>query len=195
MVRALLAGTKTQTRRPLYVVTKNFGSACFDRRYPPPLLDFDNPQHGPGEGFTLSNWRKAEPGDRLWVRETWARNENQLSDTRMDTSIVYRADGEQRALDNGCEKPWKPSIHMPRSVSRITLEVASVRIERLQAISEADAIAEGVERWHHGWQSYHQDTIPQGSPIDSYACLWKLINGPDSWAGNPWVIAITFRRL
>jgi len=170
MVRALLAGTKTQTRR----VVK--GRA----------LDWLNES-----GFSPSFVAHPEnhlcpygaPGDRLWVRETWAQNENQLSETSMDTSIVFRADGEARALDNGCEKAWRPSIHMPRWASRITLEINDVRVERLQEISEADALAEGITH----------STL--NDPRVEYRWLWESINGHGSWDANPWVWPITFRRI
>jgi hypothetical protein len=128
------------------------------------------------------------PGDRLWVRETWAQNEDQLSETRMDASIRYRADGEQRALDNGGEKPWRPSIFMPRWASRITLEVTGVRIERLQAISEADAKAEGANPGK--WPTMRQQPYQAG-----YSALWDSINGAGSWNANPWVWVVTFRRI
>jgi hypothetical protein len=202
MVRASMrpVDPKGQTRRLLYVPTKSKNS-CFDNRYPPPfwpetlLLP------------TLSKWRKCKTGDRLWVRETSAQNENQLSDDHMDRSYVYRADGEQRALDNGCEKPWKPAIHMPRAACRLRLELtADARIERLQAISTEDAIAEGVRPEKHvipeddtagfravaAGHSYRANSFP----IARYAVLWDSINGESApWASDPWVVVLTFKRI
>ena len=175
MVSALLAGTKTQTRRvvkPQPVPDGNGGASWYGR--------------GVRWAGKESNLFKAEdcpygqPGDRLWVRETWAQNWNQLSDTRMDRSYVYRADGEQRAQDNGTDLPWRPSIHMPRRASRITLEVTGVRVERLQDISEADSKAEGAVG--------HPD-----GPWHAYRSLWTLINGPGSWDANPWVWVVEFK--
>lgn len=196
MVRALLDGSKTQTRRPLYVVTKNFGSACFDRRYPPPLLDFERPQHGPGEGFTLSGWRKAQPGDRLWVRETFAKIDGQ---TRPWIETDYRATythGDRLGDRLGIRKKWTPSIHMPRAASRITIEVIAMRVERLQAISETDAIAEGVERSEaEVTLAAQRFLIRQSIHVDRYARLWDSINGAGSWDANPWVWVIEFRRV
>ena len=194
MVRALLAGTKTQTRRPLYVLTKNFGKACFDRRYPPPLLDWENPQHGPGQGFTLSQWRHARPGDRLWVREAWAR-----TSVFPGIDVVVYREGDNRTDYGG---PWKPGIHMFRRDCRILLEVSAVRVERLQDISEADAKAEGSDclTWS-GIKGGAADLIDWplqevANPYrNGYALLWEAINGDGSWAANPWVCVVEFRRL
>lgn len=198
MVRANLReiDPKTQTRRPLYVLTKNFKSVCFDRRYPPPL-EF-NVDRMP----TLSNWSKAQAGDRLWQREMWAPQvdcEASAARWTIDWPIQHGpkpivhfcSDNNPRAWVT----KWRPSIHMPRWACRFEALITEVRIERLQAITEADAMAEGVERYHHGWEPYHQDTIPQGTARDSYACLWKLINGADSWKANPWIVAITYERI
>jgi hypothetical protein len=126
------------------------------------------------------------PGDRLWVREAFR-------DARSHAAgrVLYRADG-----DVACG--WKPSIHMPRSASRITLEVTGVRVERLQAISEADALAEGVSFVADGCARFGVDGLP-GSWCDcavtAYAALWESINGAGSWDANPWVWVIEFKRL
>ena len=90
---------------------------------------------------------------------------------------------------------------MPRWASRITLEIISVRVERLNEISEADAIAEGIEKVPQGWRRYGPLVNPSGSnqklalARDSYQTLWESINGPGSWALNPWVWVIEFRKL
>lgn len=160
-------------------------------------------------GDTIHHVNYAETGDRLWVRETWRKACAHEDDDTL--CIAYRAaqeEGRGGLIVNNIPRPahverweeedavWRPSIFMPRWASRTTLLVKDWRIERLQAISEDDAIAEGVERHpHHGWSSYHQDTIPQGTAIDSYACLWKSINGVDSWKANPWVWVITYERI
>jgi hypothetical protein len=214
MVRAILAGTKTQTRRHLYVIRKfNAERMCFDRRYPPPLLDWNNPQHGPGEGFTLR--RAYEVGDRLWVRETWRRACAHADDDTV--CIAYRASqtpGSGGLLVNNIPRPagvelwdgedavWRPSIFMPRWASRITLEVTGERVERLQDIIEADAIAEGVYPDKKGRQDddgaafYRIGPVRGDSfPIARFAALWELINGFGSWGANPWVRVITFKRV
>ena len=92
---------------------------------------------------------------------------------------------------------WRPSIFMPRWVSRITLEITDVRVERLQDISEADAIAEGVEYLPDvgGWRCYMNERGGYTYAVTSYRSLWESINGPGSWAANPWVWVIGYRRV
>jgi hypothetical protein len=206
MVRAVLEGRKTQTRRVLatqppsengrwsWIASSSEkserGKFCFS------WLDEN------GSCYTIrgkeSQFRIRCPygtvGDRLWVRETWK------PITESDTGfcgIQFKAGGvaedDIRALDlmNGKDH-WRPSIHMPRWASRITLEITGVRVERLNDISEADAAAEGcdgkcpvgsVPMYQSGPFAYH------------YAQLWESINGSDSWAANPWVWVITFRKM
>lgn len=191
MVRALLAGTKTQTRRAVK---------------PQPIMRDGEPiwpkdaRRPKGRGFEDCPYGR--PGDRLWVRETWCQTSTH--------GIVCRADGEI-SDEFG---PWKPSIHMPRWASRITLEITDVRVERLQEISEADAIAEGIERLKDHplgfpvWKVCdHQDGTPGVEVLDyvgrdwtkdprrAYQALWLSINGPGSWDANPWVWVIEFRRI
>lgn len=182
MVRAILAGTKTQTRRPLRDGT------WFD------------PTHGVIKmapvalavtGFAPVACPYGQPGDQLWVRETFAEGIHQMADLN---HWAYAADlfGEQQRLGDR----WKPSIHMPRAASRITLEVVGVRVERLQDISEADAVAEGIERSGEcNWRDYldhpHNDFT---SARRSYRSLWEQINGPGSWGANPWVWVVEFKR-
>jgi len=212
MVRAILDGRKTMTRRAAPIDSLDIRAISDDCIAW--SVKFSKPIGGTiashsGGRFSQQQARSiiasqfcpyGAPGDRLWVRETWAQNENQLSETRMDTSIVYRADGEARALDNGSEKPWRHSIHMPRWASRITLEITGVRVERLQEISEADAEAEGIAAHRKGGWWWEQP--PPGiegtnhfgakSARDAYSALWESINGAGAWAGNPWVWVIGF---
>jgi hypothetical protein len=141
-----------------------------------------------------------KPGDLLWIRETFGEF------VRRPGVPVYRADGEN-AL--GSSNPWRPSIHMPRKYSRLTLKITEVRVQRLKEISEADAIAEGIERVDDprgtAWKSYeiiHEGrhkgkpsphaAVPNRSPITSYCELWTAINGAGSWDMNPWIWALTF---
>jgi len=172
MVRALLAGTKTQTRR---VVKKSecwpisaVRATMLESRGSAMAVDAQSRTYGPEIKCPYG-----QPGDRLWVRETW-----HDASSALHSCALYRADGGE--IYGG---KWAPSIHMPRWASRITLEITSVRVERLQDISEADAIAEGVY------------TDPASPAYDAYAQLWDEINGPGSWAANPWVWVLEFRRL
>jgi len=176
MVRALLAGTKTQTRRVL------------------------KEPYGMLERMPDGEWKpiptKIFVGDRLWVRETWAPltalTHNDPGPQAIIDGGFYRAD--EGTVDGEISK-WKPSIFMPRHASRLTLTVTDVRVERLQDISEADARAEGCPVTWDGkpyappppevdsWQGYGRY---------SYCLLWSKINGPGSWDVNPWVVAYTF---
>ena len=187
MVRAILAGTKTQTRRVLKAEPPPGAERVIrpfrDERLQWAATDPHDMEQGQLVLGEAPRCPYGQPGDRLWVRETWARNEDQLSETRMDTSLVYRADGETRAQDNGTDLPWRPSIHMPRAASRITLEITGVRVERLQEISTADCWAEGIA------------SSPDVDPVHEYAELWESINGRGSWDANPWVWVLEFRKL
>jgi hypothetical protein len=154
------------------------------------------------------------PGDTLWVRETWGLYDGE--------GIAYDyAKGIPKALPDGYHVSypaddeggdlravfrWRPSIHMPRFASRITLEITSVRVERLQDISEADAVAEGIERVMHGdsvfWRNYFPNKDVSGGPVEaftdprrSYRALWESINGAGSWDANPNVWVVEFKRV
>lgn len=116
------------------------------------------------------------PGDKLWVREThWINKEEHI--------VAYRADGE---MPDHMDEPWRPSIFMPRWASRLTLEITDIRVERLQDISEEDAKAEGVGL-SNIMSSYQRD----------FQFLWNSINAKRGfgWDVNPWVWAVSFRRI
>lgn len=205
MVRAILDGRKTQTRRVVKLRDPTATYSCFD-----------------DEGWPLSadeygQWHKdscpyGQPGDRLWVRETWAAYTTPSHEYPGDCDVIECAPKDMQEqygttrhdciyqADEGLYGPWRPSIHMPRWASRITLEITDVRVERLNEISEADAVAEGA---------LPSDQWPTASPFDSpalmaqygpaakqcFQSLWESINGEGSWAANPWVWAITFKRV
>lgn len=122
------------------------------------------------------------PGDHLWVRETWDCVHYQGIDAA--PTYFYRADETDPERDALIR--WRPSIHMPRTASRITLEITDVRVERLQHISEDDARAEGVGEGP-------QEGMVTG-PVVAFADLWDSIHGPDAWLKNPWVWVVEFRR-
>lgn len=188
MVHALLAGTKTQTRR---AVKPQADSIERHDGYP----DEWSPWKGGERGASILCPYGA-PGERLFVRETgWQRPERSARDMRegADTwrPYEYDADGLTEA-DHEQLKAWgwkrRPSIHMPRAYSRITLEVTGVRVERLQEISEADAMAEGVN-----WEEFAG--LARFTARKLYGELWETINGAGSWAANPWVWVVEFKRL
>jgi hypothetical protein len=202
MIKALLAGTKTQTRR-----------IC--REQPKPWLD-----HAGEGGGHVADWsparaddgtydlvsphavstRKAfgrspygDPGDRLWVRETWAPHfiwetikPSEITNDGLGC-IFYQADG---AISGGCTddqraKSWRPSIFMLRWMSRITLGITDVRVQRLQDISDEDAAAEGMEHvMRERGAKTHREALQIG---------WDAINGKrGNWASNPFVWCVTF---
>jgi hypothetical protein len=187
MVRALLSGAKTQTRRVLREQNPiDLGAAMYgahlSRR---PVFDkVANAVIGHRMAPVLCPY--GHPGDRLWVRETWAHHIHAQSAAHdQDGPFVYAADGQQ-ALSMRLASKWTPGIHMFRWASRITLEIDDVRVERLQAISRGDAMAEGCPF----------PNMAQGpSPRDWYAELWNEINGPGAWAANPFVWCVNFHRI
>ena len=140
-----------------------------------------------------------QPGDRLWVRETVARGGSGMMWTvRNGGYLVYKADYPDGCMPTNVDK-WTPSIHMPRWASRINLEIVSVRIERLQDISEEDAIAEGLKVFPSGYvfpgTSYDKSGLCHTAAEVAYSMGWESINGPGSWDLNPWVWVVEFRRV
>ncbi|WP_232553779.1 hypothetical protein [Klebsiella pneumoniae] len=199
MVRAILDGRKTQTRRPIKWKQTRFTEI--------------------GEREDGSKWPWSEDaehacdfwhpcpfgavGDRIWVRETFCT----VDDTQYGGGkwVDYRATPKFEAshpagwdcAPNDAEAlKWRPSIHMPRWASRILLEITDVRVERLNAISQEDAQAEGMELT--GWRPTYSDPDSGGevlTPYDNFAQLWESIYGEESWKANPWVWVIEFKRV
>ena len=185
MVRALLDGRKTQTRRVLGNSGPGRGRS-----------NIFSAQIGWSDSYVLdpgnANWRERDtpyaPGDRLWVREAFS---YELLDVDRNGFMPpwYWADGNPESGD--FTRP-KPSIHMPRWASRLTLLVTDVRVQRLQEISDDDARAEGV--LPDGFEGYrgHEGTIGYPTAIWAFRHIWHTIHGPDAWDANPWVAAISF---
>ena len=193
MVRAMLDGRKTQTRRIANEFDHEHGKMdALLKRYPD--------QQGCPHGCL---------GDFLWVREAWrassAHDDISPRDIPRCDAIEYAASPEHVLTGK-----TRPGIYMPRWASRITLEITGVRVERLQDIREQDAIAEGIERgkdfpgWYrgplagdcHGLKlSGKNFRIPTAFPKLAYRALWESINGADRWDANPWVWVIEFKRV
>lgn len=207
MVRAILEGRKTVTRREVkpqppeghkwrgWVVdstrSREIGTASW----------------GDGTGALQRNSVYArcpygKPGDRLWVRETCLINDFRDGGVpeaeRADCQIIYRADGTPDWEGEEELIRWRPSIHMPRWASRILLEITDVRVERLQDITEEQAKTEGVrlytdhaelgDWWHvEGIETYSAD------PRKSFELLWSSVGG--DWVANPWVWVVEFKRV
>lgn len=222
-VRAILEGRKTQTRRLIGVQVL------------PPVHRWkcvDGLWHALGktpkvERQFATTWPDpvrcpyGQPGDRLWVRETWQTSKiaDAKSPKRMAIDAIGSpelipiryADGAIRARFDTRDVLWgkgRPSIHMPRCASRITLEITGVRVERLQDISESDAIAEGLtfRDQAHGprfWCGRPHPADPDGErmkvfydPRQAFESLWDWINGDRAaWASNPWVWVVEFKRV
>ena len=214
MVRAILAGKKTQTRRVVKLKPWQQIEERDDGAPWPWMYDDDRA----GDHWLPCPYGQA--GDRLWMREAWAPGDWLVFGSAKDDpeTVLYRADqaalhwdGEaMRTPMNTYAFPWdavrwKPSIHMPRWASRITLEVTAVRVERLQDISEADAIAEGIEERRVSendsrWVNYASPNEGHaygtcGDPRASYYTLWESLHGPDSWDTNPWLWVVEFKRI
>lgn len=175
MVRAILDGRKTVTRRVLK-----------------PQPDEKCLYHSIRDANRALRWAE---GDRLWVRETWTHTGDgvwTIADARFAglPGVRYHADGPIVGA-----KYW-PSIHMPREFSRISLDVTSVKVERLQDISAADSVAEGVEcETCAAMQASACGGNGCFSSLAAFRDLWSHINGPGSWDANPWVVAISFKRV
>ena len=180
MVRAILEERKTQTRRIVKPQKHPYGHLLSPDEVAREVL-----------GLTCAvRCPYGQPGDLIWVRETHGYEVRSVSGTPHE-QIVYRATKPDavRCYDcNGMEQPmkWHPSIHMPRWASRITLLVTDVRVERVQDISEGDAIHEGVETEPRNWDACYKD---------AFARLWESINGPGSWDRNEWVWVIEFHLI
>ena len=215
MIRALIAGTKTQTRR--VVKPQPYTDA--------PGVYADAYAGGPRWAWWLPDGRMVRPetfapyacvGDVLWVREAHALiwPGDYAPERDQDCRVEYRADGEPTRLpgdwpaecghDPECPK-WRPSIYMPRWACRLRLRVTGVRIERLQHISEDDARAEGVmplplqEGYSGCWWTADVTAgaaLHRQSPRDAYHALWDSIHGKRApWASNPWVWVVTFEVM
>lgn len=179
MVRAIIDGNKTQTRR----VAKEFN----DR----PNLDGILARFPNQKGC-----RHGEPGDRMWVRETWAVQHEY--DAAAPSEIGASARWHYAATEDLGGLRKRPSIFLPRRGSRITLEITGVRVERLQSISERDARAEGITDGGCltcGNPEPCGCVNPNPDARDAFAWLWQSINGKNSWHVNPWVWVIEFCHL
>lgn len=216
MVRAIIEGRKTQTRRivkqPEYFGCVT-GDCTHDRQVECDQFIVDQSPYG-------------KPGDRLWVRETWGGDDLCGYAYRADHPDWprFQGDGEQPS------GPWRSPIHMPRPASRLTLEITDVRVQRVQDISEEDAKAEGVAWTPHSnwWQGYHSDFVRESQtwlhtqhrsehppewmiephpcvnqeydPLekkarDSFREIFGSLNGEGSWERNDWVWVVGFRRI
>lgn len=211
MLQAILAGTKTQTRRVVKPQPNGVWSI-------PPITVVDGRW---GSNGCVSDLRcpYGKPGDRLWVREAWMLPTEPAEDM---ITVDYRACLE--AETQGCDRVflddvtdamfqdaqriwdsdvkharsgWRSGIHMPRWASRLLLEITDVRVERLQSISEADAKAEGAPaEFEVDLATFvHGKSLPASTHYLGFKHLWRDINGKDSWQANPWAWVVTFKPI
>lgn len=189
-VRAILAGRKTQTRRVARFKDDGGYSLaelaphrhvweCHKQDGTPQWQDYDN---------IIPN-RYGVPGDRLWVRETWAyKGGDEMLYQKEPRAVIYRADEEWSERDR---RDWRSPLLLPRWAARLTLEVVAVRVERVQEITVGDALAEGIDDAPHAMK-------PSGiDMIEDFGRAWDRINGKRfgcAWSDNPWVWVITFRK-
>ena len=195
MVRAILDGSKTQTRR---VMTNHPGDDWVHDGFG--RITSKHPKRGRfglfvrrglGTDFPeldIVPSRYGQPGDRLWVREAHSVRVRPEDSPDGLARVWYRASSPWSEDDRVV---WSPSIHMHRWASRITLEITRVRVERLQDISEADCIAEGCAGGHGSIPGYAY----AATPLEHYNWLWNHINGPGEWEANPWVWVIEFKKV
>lgn len=217
MVRALRDGRKTQTRRivnpqPDFETANNAlgGDTSTATVVCDGTMGGIGLKRGNAIGYVFPNIHcpYGMPGDRLWVRETTRMRylPNFLTGEPTKNECAEYVDGEPVLSPAGFDFSWWysrkicPSIHMPRWASRITLEVTGVRVERLQDISEADCIDEGIQQWPLGFR-VEETGAPDhrsrnfASATSAYRFLWERINGAGSWDANPWVWVVDFRRI
>lgn len=222
MVRAILAGAKTQTRRVVqpqppngcsYAINGAQSAAVCAAVLPSGEPVFVPPT--PRSQDHLLPCPHGAPGDTLWVRETWYDDAPGANDPK---KVEYRATHECRNWEAGCPFDgdgggrWRPSIHMPRWASRLTLRVTSVRVERLHAITPAGIVAEGVRVPVSLDGAVLVEVSGDNSPLEfldpraetrtmedhlraQWASLWSRINGRESWDANPWVWVVGFERV
>lgn len=199
MIRAILDGRKTQTRR---VVKPRFGGKIIGWGGQGVAMESIGIIDG-CENIKANLCPYGKPGSTLWVREAWA--ETDLYDGT--PVIAYKSGGYVPIGKDGQDRDrlimdwasrsadpdwhvdkWRPSIHMPRWASRILLEVTDVRVQRVQDISESDCWAEGCE-------GYDDDVTGGMSGYREFSSLWESIHGPGAWERNDWVWAVTFKRV
>ena len=182
MVQALYKGIKTKTRRIAKAIPNHID--------PTDIFNW-SPE------YMYSQCPYGQPGDILWVRENFRAIKQDFGTDRFE----YKATEKINTLDK-----WRPSIHMPKEACRLFLKIKNIRVERLQDITQEDAIAEGIGSWveermkskpvHYQiyWTEPGDESMYSSCPILSFESLWKSINGVQNWDANPWVWVIEFEK-
>lgn len=229
MVRAILEGRKTVTRRVLSGTGQGWEFGLNEPGMSFGTINSPHPKRGKFGVFVRRELSTGngkyerdvvvcpygKPGDRLWVRETWSvemlAGYSEEGGYSSEYELRYRADDGEREISVAAGVPdpwlnlydsqrgeWRPSIHMPRAACRILLEITAVRVERLQDISDEQAMAEGISALPCGrFHCWHDEEGPvtSRSPVTAFAWLWNSINGESAWSENPWVWVVEFKRV
>jgi hypothetical protein len=213
MVRAIQEGRKTMTRRMTGLDKLNENPSNWQKVTPDVYTISNEEDNDPwsycdfqtlsGEYMACPRFPYGQVGDVLWVRET-------AFESYKGDKFFYKADYNERFK---ADQKWKPSIHMRKAACRIFLEITDIRIERLQDITQEDAIAEGIMKTDSGdsdipgiwYKDYISDCSGYGhpdhdfpivsSPVESFCTLWRSINGIESWDANPWVWVVSLKRI
>jgi hypothetical protein len=216
MVQAILQDRKTVTRRTRGLESKNenpdvwhrtgdhqkythkWGKNKHPKEFNPLKIEygFKHIEWIEGDDLAYAGCPYGMPGDLLWVRETFFNTEKVSHFPLFQNApkIIYKADTDSFIGDH----KWKPAIHMPQSAARIWLKITSVKVERLNEITNEESIKEGIEPISNSvitpthYRNYHRPTFIMITPKWSFKSLWDSINGIDSWHENPWVWAISF---
>jgi hypothetical protein len=200
MVKAILDGRKTQTRRIMKPQPEYFEQYPHWRWTTPQLRKDGLGPFAIDSGDRPGIFGKYIPGETLWVRETWGPRTEQGKPVESRHYVKYRADfiDDSPPADgmdwHTYEDKWRPSIFMPRWASRITLEITDVRVERLQEITNADAEAEGVGGMRDMRFAVALGNLHTTGHRFNFRDLWESINGKGSWESNPWVWVVSFRN-
>lgn len=205
MVQAILEGRKTVTRRTTGLELINESPDDWTGVF----MDKENKWQAECEGWDGYHLKEVkcpygQVGDVLWVRESFQVFDTldriiSLKDFKENGVRIYsfkQQEPERVAKYGGETEKWKPSIHMPKSIARIWLEITDIKVERLQDISEDDAEAEGIELVEHNcFKNYNEKDPFQflEDPIGSFQSLWQSINGTENWNANPWVWVVSFK--
>ena len=208
MVRALLDGRKTQTRRPVNPQPELTAGSGFS--WKGWVYGSGSSDRETNKNFAHVTCPYGKPGDRIWVRETWQAIHDSVDEfghveertyapsipkekDRYWHAVYAEHFGVESREDRGF--PWRPAIHMPRWASRILLDITDVRVERVQSISQADAIAEGAPPSHPSIDSVSRDYGYPDFSRSWYGQTWQSIYGEENWQANPWVWVIEFKKI
>lgn len=192
MVKAILEGRKTQTRRVVKINIRREiegnSPTCFSVFDKSGLQYYNKKLDEPLTAESFCPF--GEVGEILWVKETWS--PLVVGGGKNFDLISYKANGDIPSADG-----WEPSLFMPKSACRLKLRITNIRCERLNDITEEDAKKEGVEPIENGYKQYIKTRLDKVTEYASYSfmTLWESINGKDSWKKNPWVWVIEFEAM